>query len=333
MSESPVFSIGSPLQPRLPGDVVPYGRLVQRSGAHRMWFGQSRLIETQQIISFMAGMGIRIPYGSGVSLTALRHPYDAAVAANSIATLTGHPYTAGYGAAHPGFVRGLRGRPYDSPRKAAAEYADLMRRLLSGEEVAFEGEYFFHQGLEPLEGGGDVEVGLGVLRPRMAAAAGRIADVAITWLTPPAYLRSVIAPELRKGAVGRESAPRIATMVQIAVRRPGRDPVELADLCAGLHLRAPHYRAMLAEAGIGLGDGSRDSAAALVDSGVFLYGSPEEIASGLREYHAAGVQEVVLKATGPHMGEGLRPAIDDLIAVLTCLRLMDDADSGKAGKA
>jgi hypothetical protein len=41
-----------------------------------------------------------------------------------------------------------------------------------------------------------VEVGVGVLRERMAMLAGRRADVAITWLTPIRYLDQVLLPAL-----------------------------------------------------------------------------------------------------------------------------------------
>ncbi|MBB6551248.1 hypothetical protein HD593_006043 [Nonomuraea rubra] len=40
-----------------------------------------------------------------------------------------------------------------------------------------------------------------MLRPGMARAAGTRADAAITWLTPPSYVRDVLAPALRPPAL------------------------------------------------------------------------------------------------------------------------------------
>ncbi|MFU0243372.1 LLM class flavin-dependent oxidoreductase, partial [Streptomyces scabiei] len=163
-----------------------------------------------------------------------------------------------------------------------------------------------------------VELGLGVLRPALARTAGRVADAAISWMTPPGYLRDTLLPALAKGAAeaGRE-VPRLVTVVHAALARPGRNPYRLAYTGAGEHLRAPHYTDMLRRAGLRVHPSrSNLGARTLVDSGTFLYGTPGDVARGLAEYGRAGVDEVVLNLAGVGVEYGYAAAAEDLREIL-----------------
>jgi alkanesulfonate monooxygenase SsuD/methylene tetrahydromethanopterin reductase-like flavin-dependent oxidoreductase (luciferase family) len=231
--------------------------------------------------------------------------------------LTGHPVTVGYGAADATFVKGLRGTPYDKPAKAVEEYITIMRALLHGERVTHRGALFdMDQALPPLNHP-KVEVGAGVLREAMARAAGRSADLAITWLTPAAYIRDTIVPALAEGARGRPDPPRVAAVVHVAVDRPGRSPMLLAQHGTYNHLRTGHYTDMLRKAGLDV-DPSDPVAGAreLVDEGVFVYGKPGDIAAAVRAHFAAGVDEVVLNPTSVANLFGTAEALRDLEQIL-----------------
>ncbi|MFE6128332.1 F420-dependent peptide dehydroalanine reductase LxmJ [Streptomyces sp. NPDC056437] len=316
-----------PLQPDHPELVAPFAALVQRTGARRLWLCQSFKAETHQVMAYLAGMGHNVPLGTSVTLLPLRHPYEAALQARSLALLTGEPVVAGYGIGNPGFVAGLTGSPYASPRTAVHDYLTSVRALLDGERVEHEGPYHrLHGGLLPL-GHSRVEIGAGVLRPGMARTAGAVADVAITWMTPPRYIEGVLAPALAEGAAGRQGAaegplrPRIATAVHVAVARPGRDPRRIALAAAGEHLKAPHYAAMLSRAGVAVDPHDpAASAAALLDHRVVVTGSPREIAEALAGYRAAGVDEVMLNPAGVLLTEGVPAAVADLEEVVAACR-------------
>ncbi|WHT16257.1 LLM class flavin-dependent oxidoreductase [Crossiella sp. CA-258035] len=307
-------SLMVPVMPHEPEHLPAYAELVGDSGAHRLWQGQSLALETFQGFAYLAGRGLRVPVGTSVTLTALRHPYEAALQARSLARLTGHDLVLGLGTGTPELVASLRGRPYRSPLTAARDQLTILRGLLDGEPVAHEGRYDTMLGALPEFAHPAVSLGLGVLRPGMARVAGELAEVAITWLTPPSYLREVLLPELRAaaGAAGRP-APRVVTVVQVAVARPGRDPHLVALNGSREHLAAPHYTDMLRRAGVRVHPAQVAlSARALVRSGVFLTGTVAEIAEGLAEYRAAGVDEVVLNTAGVHLTEGRAAALDDL---------------------
>ncbi|GEC06261.1 LLM class F420-dependent oxidoreductase [Streptomyces spinoverrucosus] len=309
-----------PLQPDHPELVAPFAELVARTGARRLWLCQSFRAEPHQVLAYLAGMGHSVPVGTSVTLLPLRHPYEAALQARSLALLTGRPVVAGYGIGTPEFAQGLTPEPYRSPRTAVAEYLTSVRALLNGEDVAHDGPYHcLHASLPPVGPHAPVEVGAGVLRPGMARTAGATADMAITWMTPPSYIRDTLAPQLAAGAAeaGRATRPRIATAVHVAVRRPGRDPRRLARAAAGAHLRAPHYADMLRRAGVDVD--APDPAAELLRAGVVVTGTPEEIAATLADHRAAGVDELVLNPTATLLTEGVHAAVTDLEEITAAL--------------
>lgn len=307
-----------PIQPTSAKIVVRFAEAVAGGGARRLFLGQSFSLDGQVALAYLAGRGVRIPLGTSVALTPLRHPVEAALQARSLAAVSGLPYVAGYGVSEPTLVARLRGQPYESPRTAAAHHAGTIRRLLAGEEVELDSPYApTRLSLPPLEHP-PVEVGLGVLRPGMAETAGAVADVAITWLTPLSWLTGTIIPALDAGAerAGR-TRPRIVSIVHTAVARTGREPAAMLAGAAGAHLRTKHYTDMLRSAGIDADPRDpRTTARALVDTGLFAAGSPEEVIASLDAYYAAGVDEVVLNVAGVMLAHGFEEALTDLGALL-----------------
>jgi alkanesulfonate monooxygenase SsuD/methylene tetrahydromethanopterin reductase-like flavin-dependent oxidoreductase (luciferase family) len=323
---TPTTSVLYPLQAVDLGQVTAFARILQRRGDGRLWLGQSLGIETHQVFAALAGAGVHVPFGSSVTLAPLRHPYDAAVQARSVARLSGLPYVAGIGPGAPDFQTMVRPRPYERPVAATREYLTTMRALLRGGQVDDDApEHSTHTSLPPMDAPA-VELGLGVLRPSMARAAGAAADVGITWMTPPAYVSGTIVPEVAKGAAGAgRPAPRLAAVVHVAVERPGRDVVAIAHRGAGSHLAADHYTDMLRRAGVPADPADpRRGAELLVASGTFVAGTARHIAAELDRYRDHGVNEVILNLCGVLGVHGLGAAITDLTEIL-------DAVDGRRG--
>src|SRR5690606_16217973 len=283
-------SVVIPVQPQEVSLPLLFARQAETWGARRLWLGQSHNLETFSLLSYLAGAGVRLPLGTCVAWTALRPPYTAGLVARSIAAMSGHPLVAGFGPATPAQVAAVRGRPYDSPVRATADYVRRVRELTEGAPV---------------------EVGAGVLRPAMARAVAPHAHVAITWLTPPRYLAERLVPVLRADTV----APRLATVVHFALAGPGRDPRVLADSAIRDHLRLPHYAGMLRLAGL---DPEGD-AESLIDAGVFVYGTVAEVLDRLAAYRAAGVDEIILNPSADFFEHGPAAALADLEALFAAL--------------
>ncbi|MBZ4320395.1 LLM class flavin-dependent oxidoreductase [Streptomyces huiliensis] len=312
------YSILTPFVPFRPEPLLPYAALTQWSDAHRLWQGQSLLNDPFHDFLHAAAAGFRVPTGTGVTLMPLRHPQQAAVQAQSLAVASGHPVVAGFGPGAMSFQKSMLGAPYGSQLGAVREYVAIMRALLEKGEADHAGTYFTCHSELPAVPRPPVEIGLGVLRPRMARLAGEIADVAITWLTPAPYVRDVVLPALRAGAeaAGRP-VPRVVAIVPLALAKPDRDAVELAGVSNTGHTMLPHYADMLGRAGIETSrTDPRGNAEALVAGGAFLYGGERELVARLREYEEAGADEIVLNVTGVHMRYGQQASLGELETLL-----------------
>ncbi|RSM63055.1 5,10-methylene tetrahydromethanopterin reductase [Amycolatopsis sp. WAC 01376] len=312
--------------PFLPADIdriAPLISLVNRARS-RLWLGQSVTVEPHQLFAYFAGRGMRVPVGTSVTLMPLRNPFEAAVQARSLAQLTGHPVVAGYGPGPAGFQRALLGSAYRSPLTATREYLTSIRSLLNGDTVTLDTGYTRLNAALPSMPHPRVELGLGVLRAGMARLAGEIADVAITWLCPPDYLRNVLIPEIAlAAAAANRPMPRVVSVVHIAERKPKRDPVQLARTVCGPHLQSAHYVDMLGKAGIHIDPADPESGArALVDAGIFLTGTMPELLSGLSAYQSAGADEVVLNLSAVGAHRGAQVALREMEFLLTSVEAL-----------
>ncbi|MFI1869166.1 LLM class flavin-dependent oxidoreductase [Streptomyces jumonjinensis] len=98
------------------------------------------------------------------------------------------------------FAEALHGRPYARPASAVAEYVGAVRSLLHGGPPGPAGPLFPLGAALPPAAAPTPEIAAGVLRPGVAQAAGRTADTAVSWMTPPEYVRDVLLPALEEGA-------------------------------------------------------------------------------------------------------------------------------------
>lgn len=327
------YSVQLPFATVKAEQILPYAALIESTEARRLWQGQSLVIEPHQAFSYLAGAGTRIPIGMGVNLMPLRHPYEAAVQAASLARISRQPLTVGYGPAGRAFQAMLRGKPYRSPLTAAREYVGIVRGLLAGRSVDVTGEYFScHTTLAP----GPlprIEVALGVLRGKMARLAGEVADAAIAWLAPAPYLRDVVVPAVRDGAADRADVPRVVAIVPVALDRAGRNAAALALASNGAHIQSPHYGQMLRHAGIPVTADTPplEAAQAVVDGGAFLTGDVDALRAEFAEFEKAGVDELVLNLTGVYNTFGPAKALAELTTLLDAVGVLNPSSSESAG--
>lgn len=324
MTSRPVrLSDCSVMYPSFPFDPVEfetYAKFVQLTEMRRLYVGQTMIFEPHTTLARLAGGGSTTPLGTAVTLMPLRNPMIAALHAREIAMLTGTTYVAGLGLGSKQMNEAMCGGWPSSPIGYVREYATIVRDLLDGETVNLQGEFFNFRGrLEPqLEF--DADLALGVLRPRMTELAGQVADRAISWLTPPEYCGEQLVPALERGGVDRDQRTRLATVVNVGVERPGRNPVDLVLAGLGNHLAAPHYGDALTKAGYDIKLGDRDhNAEEVVNRGLYIYGSPTEIVDQLGAYLDAGVEEILLNVGGVYLSRGSVEALQDLEEITSAM--------------
>ncbi|GAA3092625.1 hypothetical protein GCM10020254_42080 [Streptomyces goshikiensis] len=74
----PVMTPLSLMYPLMASDLdelAAFGETVRDLALERLYLGQSLVVDTHQAFAHLAGRGIRVPAGTSVALTALRHPW------------------------------------------------------------------------------------------------------------------------------------------------------------------------------------------------------------------------------------------------------------------
>ncbi|MDE9364926.1 LLM class flavin-dependent oxidoreductase [Luteipulveratus sp. YIM 133132] len=319
----PTYSVIFPQAPLRIHELVRYADLVEATGAQRLWQGQTLAVDPHTAFAAVAGAGRRIPLGTAVTLMAQRHPAEAALQARTLARLTGCSVVAGVGPGGAEYQRRFLPEAYPRVLRASREYVRTMRVLLDGGVPGHGADFHADHAIAPLTSPA-VEIGLGVLREGMAGVAGEVADVALTWLAPPAYLRERLVPAVARGARrrGREK-PRVVALVPVVLAGPGRDPERYLLAGNGGHLSQPHYRTMLQQAGVALPDGLKGCAGPMTHAGAFVFGDDADVRRAMAAYAQAGVDEVVLSLAAVHHLEGCDSALEDLAHLL---RLLAPAD-------
>ncbi len=302
-------SIFLPTQPVDPAVLRIFVREAFAADARRLWTGQTLGIETHDVAAYLSGLGYGMPFASGVQLMGLRHPFKAAVDARSTAIVSGHEYLLGLGSGSLAFRRSL-GMGTARPVSDARDYVTSVRAVLrAGAGAGPTGDKMAD--VIPRFPSPPVRVGLGVLGPRMAEAAGAVADAAITWLAPRSYIADALIPAMT--ASSGSARPTVTAVVHCAVRRPGIDAERTVTSVVGAHLSGAHYQRMLRRAGLPI-DTTDVSANArtLLAENVFVVGSPEDIADEIAAYTDAGVDEVAVNVGGVFLTRGASAAIDDM---------------------
>jgi len=192
----------------------------------------------------------RIGLGTAILPAFSRHPVALATQALSLEGLAPGRLRLGIGTGNALRMAEAFHHPTDRPLARFREYVQVVRPLLRGGAVRFAGEFYSadaYIGEPPM-----TPVLLSTLGTQAFAAAGELADGALSWLRPIGYLLDAALPAMQRGAAvaGRARPPLIAH-VPVALGR--------ADDRAGLreqvrqelsrYVRVPVFARMLAKAG------------------------------------------------------------------------------------
>jgi F420-dependent oxidoreductase-like protein len=229
--------------------------------------------------------------GTSIVPTWPRHPVIMAHQVQVISALAPGRFRLGIGPSHGEGIESTFGIPYSRPLTHLREYITVLRALMTDGTVDFEGDFVTAHARITTHVPMNVPIMASALQRGSFEFCGEIADGAITWICPLAYMESVALPALREGAekAGRPAPPLVAHVPFILhenadeAREAAREPL------AG-YPRRPFYRRMLQAAGFP--DASTELTDDVVDA-VVLHGDEETIALRIEEYWAAGVSEII----------------------------------------
>ncbi|MDR7448559.1 MAG: LLM class flavin-dependent oxidoreductase [Armatimonadota bacterium] len=296
--------LGTPPVPRM----VELAQAAEAAGFASVWVAETRL--RRDGITAVAAIAVatrRVSVATGLVNVYTRGPVLLAQTAATLAELSGGRFALGVGAGSAEILR-AQGIAPDRPFTRLREYVDVLRPLLVGQTVEYEGRVVRVRGAR-LEVVPPVPppLYLGVTGPRGLRLAGRVADgVLLDAFVPMAYIQR--AAEVVQAAAGETGRGRvdIAGIVMTAIAENGATARE--RMRAAIARYYTLFPTIAAVSGLspdeverlqrvtrqeGPRAGGRYLSDALVDA-VCLAGTPEECRRGLQRFRAAGLDLPVL---------------------------------------
>ena len=252
----------------------------ESQGFDGLFFGSVTGADAMTVIAVAGQKTSRIELGTSVVPTYLRHPTGMAMQALATQAATGGRFTLGIGPSHKPFVEGMLGIPYDRPGIHTREYVSVLKPLLRGEQVSFQGEFFKVNGQVRVPGVEAPPVLISALAPVMLRTAGELADGTITWMAGIKAVESHVTPRITKAAreAGRPS-PRIMVGLPVVATDDAAAAREKAARAFVVYGTLPNYQRILERSGA---SGPAD---------VAIVGNEAEIERQLRDLVSAGATD------------------------------------------
>ena len=190
------------------------GALAEQLGYGEIWMTEGAGRDSLTQLASVALATQRIVVGTGILPVFSRTPFITAMSAAGMAEVSGGRFILGLGVGNGPAVENSHGIPFRRPLTHLEEAVIIIRRLLHGETVTFQGRVF-NLDRATLGWAAPVEpppIYLAALGPRMLKMAGALADgVLLSW-TASSYLKRAVEL-VREGA---ESAGRDPSDVAIS---------------------------------------------------------------------------------------------------------------------
>lgn len=233
---------------------VDLARRAEALGYESVWVTHGLGRDSFLVLQAYALATTRIGVGNGVVPIYPRHPVAVAQAALTLSESTGGRFRLGLGVSHRSMMEDMLGLALADPLGTMREYVAVLRGAL-GAGADFAGRHYrvrWSYGVPARPPAPPIYLaGLG---RAMLELAGEIADGAVLWLAPPAYVRDVAVPALERG---RRRAGKTLEGFQIVAAVPLAITGDRAEGMAAFrseltrYLAQPFYRKMLEAAGLG----------------------------------------------------------------------------------
>ncbi len=231
----------------------------------------------------------RILLGTSVAPIFPRHPIVMVQQAQVIAQLAPGRFRLGVGPSHRPWMRDNFGIDLDAPLSHLSEYLHILKALLQGGSVDFDGRYYSAHAriAAPV----DVPVMASALQPKSFELCGAESDGAISWVCPPVYLRDMALPAMKAGAERADRpVPPLIAHVPVCVHE-NFDEVRTAIGEQVTSPRQPFFQRMFATAGFPEASSGTWSDA-MIDATAFV-GSESQVAEKIEGLFALGATEVL----------------------------------------
>ena len=301
-----------------PAVQIDYCIRAEERGFRAAWFPEITFGDAFGPATAAATKTSRVGLGTGVVGIWSRSAVTMALQAATLNELSNGRLLLGVGLQARGYVEGWHSQTYERPVRAMREYVTILRRILSGENVTFEGEIFSVHGfqLQMQAPEQPARIYMAAIGPQMTRLAGEIADGILGYCYSAAYVRETVLPNLRAGAgrAGRSldgfdvacGFPTIVTPGDAGLRQikgqvmmfataGGSSPEYASSFAAtGFDVAPIQERVDAGDIGGALGLVTDEMADAMT-----IAGSPEHVRHRIDEYREAGLTTVALNPSPP----------------------------------
>jgi F420-dependent oxidoreductase-like protein len=263
----------------------------EAAGVAQLWMTQNPT-SPDALTIFAAALGrtAHVRFGSSIVPTYPRHPLALAQQAATVSALGPGRLRLGVGSSHRPAIEGTYGLTMEAPLAHLREYVAVLRGALWEGKVDHHGQFFtarvtlVHASRPPLL---IAALGEGAFR-----LAGELADGAISWNCPPAYLLDVALPPLRSSALAAgRLAPPLVAHAWVALSDDRAAIVQAARQALAGYARLPFYAQMFAAAGYPVE--ANGVSEALIEQ-LVVRGDEAAVSRRLHELLDAGLDELLL---------------------------------------
>ena len=316
-----------------PQDYQELSSQAEKNGFEAVWVPEGGGRDSLTSLATIAMKTDSVKLGTGILPIFARTPTNTAMSAAGMAAVSDGRFLLGLGVGHAPTVESRDGIPFKQPMTRMRETIQIIKALLSGEEVNFTGKQFKITGasMGAATPKTKVPIYIAALGPQMLEMVGELADGVLMNWTAVDYLGEAIG-HIKRGAEKAGRDPNeidITGYVRVAV---GDNLTESRDSLrrqVARYASNPFYRNFFAQTGFdkemsaaaaALADGNLDKAADSIteemQDQVAIVGTVEECRAALEKRRAAGLQLPVIApfavgdnmASHRHVIEAMAPA-------------------------
>jgi probable F420-dependent oxidoreductase len=230
------------------GEAIDIALVAEASGFDALWIGE---MAPYDAVAWATAVGHRAPglrLRLGPMAIGVRSPVSMALAASSVASLTGCEVDVALGASSPIIVSGWHDRAWDHSASRMAETIAALRPILAGQRSDHDGRHVHTHGFRLRHPLPTARICVAAFGPSMLRVAARHADEVVVNLVPPERVSAVRATIDKEAAAEGRTPPTLAVWLATALD-PGRDArAQLAGQLA-VYLAPPGYGEMFSELG------------------------------------------------------------------------------------
>jgi probable F420-dependent oxidoreductase len=307
------LALSLPVPPNVPA-CIEWAQRAESLGYESVWIADAGGPDPFVLAGAVAQVTKRMRIGIAVSPVYIRTPATIAAAAATVAQLAPGRFILGLGASSHAIVENWHGVPFRKPLTRVRETVTIVRSMLAGEKVKFEGKTLRTQGFRLMAPPpSPVPIYVGALRPAMLELAGEVGDGVAVNLFPaealPKMLEHVATGARRAGKDARQFEVVCRHQVLVTDDKNGARELFRAGLTG--YFATPVYNKFAAWYGFeeeaaliaeGFRTGNRELTRKgmtdrFVDS-ISIFGSLEECRERIAAYVAAGVTTSIISPLG-----------------------------------